>query len=209
MIIAGILATCFCQKCNGIGRLYYSLFGFNVAFKRPEVISQQCLLVEVVLWPMYCHTGIPCRRHKTWHPTPSRHTDLGPTWPLAVHWCGTVGSSVESSVPTGYWTRDRYLWCANPLRYPLAHSCFLFYYRSIKKSNCVFTRKKVLTTIYVNKLTIKTIKSAMMVISSRSTCLLGGFGELKGIQWIDHWSMTMGSLDAILDGHIICKWHHT
>ena len=29
----------------------------------------------------------------------------------------------KCTVPTGCWTRD--LWCANPLRYLLAHSCFL------------------------------------------------------------------------------------
>ena len=117
----------------------------------------------VVLWPMCCHTGMPCRRHMTWHPTPSQYTYTGPTCRFAIHWCGTshwntqlpilmswvrpdqeilprpsthqrtlnlmlswwstVGSSVESTVPTGSWTRD--LWCANPLRYPLAHSDFL------------------------------------------------------------------------------------
>ena len=26
------------------------------------------LLVVVVLWPICCHTGIPWRRHRTWHP---------------------------------------------------------------------------------------------------------------------------------------------
>ena len=40
-----------------------------------------------------------------------------------LSWWSTVGSSVESTVPTGSWTRD--LWCANPVRYPLAHSDFL------------------------------------------------------------------------------------
>ena len=35
----------------------------------------------------------------------------------------SLGSLVESTVPTGSWTRN--LWCANPLHYPLAHSCFL------------------------------------------------------------------------------------
>ena len=34
--------------------------------------------------------------------------------------------SVESTVPTGSWTRD--LWCANPLHYLLTHSCFLLQY---------------------------------------------------------------------------------
>ena len=30
----------------------------------------------------------------------------------------------KCTVSTEFWTRD--LWCANPLRYPLAHSCFLY-----------------------------------------------------------------------------------
>ena len=44
---------------------------------------------------------------------------------LMLLWWSTVGSSVESTVPTGYWTWD--LWCTNPLRYPLAHSDLRFY----------------------------------------------------------------------------------
>ena len=44
---------------------------------------------------------------------------------LMLSWWSTVGSSVESTVPTGSWTRN--LWCANPLRYPLAHSDFLLH----------------------------------------------------------------------------------
>ena len=108
---------------------------------------------------MCCHTEMPCRRHRTWHPTPSQYRHRA-TCRCAIHWCGTshwntqlpilmswvrpnwekssptfhtlqrmlnlmllwwltVGSSVESTVPTGSWTRD--LWCANPLRYPLTH----------------------------------------------------------------------------------------
>ena len=138
--------------------LYVCLFGFNVALKH-----LRSLLVAVVLWPKCCHTEMPCRRHRTRHPTPSQYTDTGPTFRCAIHWYGTshwntqllifvlgetrpgnpsptfhthqrtlnlmlswwstVGSSVESTVPTKSWTRD--LWCANPVRYPLAHSDFL------------------------------------------------------------------------------------
>ena len=65
------------------------LLGFNVALTS-EVISRRCLLVAVVLWPMCCHTGMPCRRHRTWHPTPSQYTDTGPTCRCAIHWCGTL-----------------------------------------------------------------------------------------------------------------------
>ena len=54
-----------------------------------EVISQRCLLVAVVLWPMCCHTEMPCRRHRTWHPTPSQYTDTGLTCCCAIHWCDT------------------------------------------------------------------------------------------------------------------------
>ena len=30
------------------------------------IISRRCLLVAVVLWSMWCHTGMPCRRHRTY-----------------------------------------------------------------------------------------------------------------------------------------------
>ena len=55
---------------SDILHLSISLFG-----KSSEVISRRCLLVAVVLWPMCCHTEMPCRRHRTWHPTPSQYTD--------------------------------------------------------------------------------------------------------------------------------------
>ena len=45
------------------------------------------LLVAVLLWPMCCHTGMPCHRHRTWHPTSSQYTNTGPTC-HAIHWCG-------------------------------------------------------------------------------------------------------------------------
>ena len=56
------------------------------------------------------------------NPSPTFHTHQR-TFNLMLSWWSTVGSSVESTVPTGSWTRD--LWCANPVRYPLAHSDFL------------------------------------------------------------------------------------
>ena len=65
---------------------FVCLFGFNVAFKH---LRSQCLLVAVVLWPMCCHTGMSCRRHRTRHPTPTRYTDTGPTCRCAILWCGT------------------------------------------------------------------------------------------------------------------------
>ena len=55
------------------------------------------------------------------NPSPTFHTHQR-TFNLMLSWWSTVGSSVESTVPTGSWTRD--LWCANPVRYPLAHSDF-------------------------------------------------------------------------------------
>ena len=30
---------------------------------------------------------MPCRRHKTWHPTLSQSTDTGPTYRCAILWC--------------------------------------------------------------------------------------------------------------------------
>ena len=56
------------------------------------------------------------------NPSSTFHTHQR-TFNLMLSWWSTVGSSVESTVPTGSWTRD--LWCANPVRYPLAHSDFL------------------------------------------------------------------------------------
>ena len=56
------------------------------------------------------------------NPSPTFHTPQR-TLNLMLLWWSTVRSSVESTVSTGSWTRD--LWCANPLRYPLAHSDFL------------------------------------------------------------------------------------
>ena len=56
------------------------------------------------------------------NPSPTFHTHQR-TFNLMLSWWSTVGSSVESTVPTGSWTRD--MWCANPVRYPLAHSDFL------------------------------------------------------------------------------------
>ena len=50
---------------------FVCLFGFNVALTS-EVISRRCLLAEVILWQMCCHNGIPCHRHRTWHPTQSQ-----------------------------------------------------------------------------------------------------------------------------------------
>ena len=38
---------------------------------------------------MCCHTGMPCSKHKAWHPTLSQYTDTGPTCHCAIHWCGT------------------------------------------------------------------------------------------------------------------------
>ena len=58
------------------------------------------------------------------NPSPTFHTHQR-TFNLMLSWWSTVGSSVESTVPTGSWTRD--LWCANPVRYPLAHSDFLLW----------------------------------------------------------------------------------
>ena len=63
------------------------LLGFNLALTSEDM--SQCLLVALVLWPMCCHTGMPCQSHRTWHPTPSQYTDTGPTCRCATHWCGT------------------------------------------------------------------------------------------------------------------------
>ena len=70
------------------------------------------------------------------NPSPTFHTHQR-TLNLMLLWWSTVGSSVESTVPTGSWTRD--LWCANPVRYPLAHSDFLKYlWRKLRKFEKMF-----------------------------------------------------------------------
>ena len=63
------------------------------------------------------------------NPSPTFHTHQR-MLNLMLWWWLTVGSSVESTVPTGSWTRD--LWCENPLRYPLAHSDFLLFTKWVK-----------------------------------------------------------------------------
>ena len=68
------------------------------------------------------------------NPSPTFHTHQR-TFNLMLSWWSTVGSSVESTVPTGSWTRD--LWCANPVRYPLAHSDFQ---NICISSPCTFTK---------------------------------------------------------------------
>ena len=70
-------------------RCFKATLNPNKQTKTYEVISRRCLLVAMVLWPMCCHTGIPRRRHRTRHPTPSQYTDTGPTCRCAIHWCGT------------------------------------------------------------------------------------------------------------------------
>ena len=65
--------------------IWACLLGSNVALN----IWGHIATVGVVLWPMCCHTGTPCRRYRTWHPTPSQYTDTGPICRCAIHWCGT------------------------------------------------------------------------------------------------------------------------
>ena len=67
--------------------LILGLLGFNIALIS-EVISQPCLLVTLVLWPMCCQTGMPCRRHRKWHPSQYTCTDTGPTCCCVILWYG-------------------------------------------------------------------------------------------------------------------------
>ena len=138
---------------------------------------------------MHCHTGKPCRRHRTWPPTPSQYTNTVLTCSCAFHWCGTShwstqlpnfnvfgktrsghpsstfhtpaneryddGMLVVSQklggkciVPTGSWTRD--MWCANQLRYPIAHSCFLHgLLHKYNPQNESYASKCIIHTLYV------------------------------------------------------------
>ena len=70
------------------------LFVFNVALAS-EVISRRYLLVAVILWPMCCYTGIPCCRHRTWHPT------------RAIHWCGTTHWNTKLPILMSWVRPDR------------------------------------------------------------------------------------------------------
>ena len=54
----------------------------------PACISDT--LTNVLTHSYSQHTGMPCRRHRTWHPTPSQGTETGPTCRFAIHWCGTL-----------------------------------------------------------------------------------------------------------------------
>ena len=76
-------------------------------FETSEVISRRCLLVAVVLWPMCCHTEMPCRRHRTRHPTPSQYTDTGPTCRCAIHWCGTSHWNTQLPILMSWVRPDR------------------------------------------------------------------------------------------------------
>ena len=112
-----------------------------------------CSSAWVVLWPMFCHTGMLCLRHAT----PSQNTDTGPTCRWAFRWCWTSHRNTQLPIlmswvrpshthqrmlnfmmvvvsqkpgrkciiPTGSWNQDQ--WCANPLCYQLAYSCFSYY----------------------------------------------------------------------------------
>ena len=88
------------------------------------------------------------------NPSPTFHTHQR-TFNLMLSWWSTVGSSVESTVPTGSWTRD--LWCANPVRYPLAHSDFhpylIYLTRSVSacKRQAMFTLSWTPDTVYSGK----------------------------------------------------------
>ena len=78
------------------------------------------------------------------NPYPTFHTRQR-TLNLMLLWWLTVGSSVESTVPTGSWTRD--LWCANPLRYPLAHSDFLCFLMNLSFNHTLALLNAFLFTI--------------------------------------------------------------
>ena len=89
------------------------------------------------------------------NPSPTFHTHQ---FNLMLSWWSKVGSSVESTVPTGSWTRD--LWCANPVRYSLAHSDFLL----VRIMRCWFIFHKMATETVVTMIYILVTKKCEMVI---------------------------------------------
>ena len=56
---------------------------------------------------MCCHTGMPCPRHRTWHPTPWQKTDKGLTYHYANHWCGTSHWNTQLSILMSWVRPDR------------------------------------------------------------------------------------------------------
>ena len=88
------------------------------------------------------------------NPSPTFHTHQR-TFNLMLSWWSTVGSSVESTVPTGSWTRD--LWCANPVRYPLAHSHFPPCIQGETQANALVSGIYKIMTIIVYRLILRTL----------------------------------------------------
>ena len=56
---------------------------------------------------MCCHTEMPCRRHRTRHPTPSQYTDTGPTCRCAIHRCGTSHWNTQLPILMSWVRPDR------------------------------------------------------------------------------------------------------
>ena len=79
------------------------------------------------------------------NPSPTFHTHQR-TLNLMLSLWPTVGSSVESNVPTGSWTRA--LWCTNPVRYPLAHCDFLALPFRVGVWQCKSKDQEVCETVY-------------------------------------------------------------
>ena len=80
------------------------LFGFNVPLKHLRSFRDGV----VILWPMCCHTGIPCSRHRTWHPNPSQYTDTWSTCHTLIHsyqfLCLGSNPTGKSFCITRHWT---------------------------------------------------------------------------------------------------------
>ena len=80
-----------------------------------EFISRRCLLEAGVHWPLCCYTGMPCRRHRTWHTTPSQYTDTGQMYHFAFHWFVTHWNPQLPAL-------IRWVWLNPEILFPTLHS---------------------------------------------------------------------------------------
>ena len=88
-------------------------------FKISEFISRRCLLVAVLLWPMCSLNGMPCRTHRTWHPTSSQNTCTWMTCRCAIHWCVNNGILEYTTTNFNVFGRYTHQQTLDPLRCPL------------------------------------------------------------------------------------------
>ena len=115
------------DQCAATQEFHAADTGHNMPTRHS--IQTQGQPVDVLSIDVECHTGIP--NYPIWclgsdrigKSLPDRpHTPANAQLHDAVMVVVSQTLGWKCTVPTESWIRD--LWCANPLRYPLAHSCF-------------------------------------------------------------------------------------